>query len=415
MASSVELPPFVHDSIATIALQEGFTSDRFSVIIESGCNKGDGFSSDLFRVIVEQDGRKLVLLCKLPPLNQARRQQFNSMKIFERESLLYSKLLPNLIEFQSQKGVQPHEGFFNVPKCYLASCDVEKEQSIIALEDLRERGLKMWNKMIPVNYEHARMLMVHLGRYHAVSFAIKDQQPELFEQFKIPDLMTTAMAENEAIRALVNATMDRAIGVLDADEDVARWKMVALKENYFEAMRKCCDGAGTEPYAVLVHGDCWINNMMFSYKNKIPESMILLDWQGARYASPVLDLSYFFSCCTDEAFRRQYYDEMLNIYYGSLRDLLERLGGDPARQFPFTALLRQLTRNARYGVMLAAFVLPVICTANEDIPDLNDAAERYHKSQQLEANMFANSGSSEEAFRRRMRGLIRDMVRFGYI
>lgn len=269
MAGNVELPSFVHDSISKIALEEKFTCDKFSVIIEPGANKGDGFSSDLFRVIIQQEGQKLVLLCKLPPLNAVRRQQFNSMKVFERENLLYSSLLPKLIEFQKEKGVQVQEGFFNVPKCYLATCDVEREESIIALEDLRERGMKMWNKLTPVNYEHARMLMIHLGRFHGVSFAIKDQQPELFEHFKLPDLMTTAMTENEAIRALVNATMDRAIGVLDADEDVARWKMVALKENYFEIMRKCCDGGGAEPYSVLIHGDCWINNMMFTYKVKL--------------------------------------------------------------------------------------------------------------------------------------------------
>ncbi|EAT46418.1 AAEL002373-PA [Aedes aegypti] len=410
-----ELPQFVHDAVAKIAAEQGFTNEA-NITFESGSNKGDGFASDMFRAIVQQEGHeRLFVICKLPPLNEARRRQFNSMLIFERETLVYNTLLPKMMKFQRDKGIIEDEGFFSVAKCYMAVCDAQKEEAIIAMEDLRRRNMNMWNKLDPVNYEHVRMMMIQLGRFHAVSFALKEQRPDLFETFKVPDLMSKAMAENEMIKTLLSATMDRVIGVLNEQDHVARRKMQALKDNYMETVMHCCNGEKAEPFAVLAHGDCWINNIMFTYKNKKPMDLTLLDWQGARYVSPAIDLSYFFFCCTDEEFRRKHYDEMLRVYHNSLSELLEKLGGDPASQFPFTALLRQLTRYGCYGVLMAAFVLPVICTPNEDVPDLNASAERYQESQEFEANTFATYGASEQNFHRRMAGVVRDMIRFGYI
>lgn len=55
-----------------------------------------------------------------------------------------------------------------------------------------------------------------------------------------------------------------------------------------------------------------------------PAAVKLFDWQFSRYASPVTDIILFLLSCTRKHVRDKYYDELLNIYYGSLSDFLTR-------------------------------------------------------------------------------------------
>ncbi|KXJ77779.1 hypothetical protein RP20_CCG006581 [Aedes albopictus] len=410
------MPQFMYDAVARIAPEQGFTPGQFEITFESGSGKGDGFVAEMFRATISEGDRKLVVLCKIPPINDARRQQFGSMPIFDREVMAYSKFLPAMYEFQREKGVTEEMdiGFFNAPQCYLAYVDIPKEESVIIMDDLRLKDYRMWNKMVPTNYEHARLLMIQLGRLHAVSLAMKEQRPQVFEQFKVPDPLGAVMSTNEGFIMMMNMSMDRAIGTLEPHEEKARQKLSKLKETLFDDLATLTSAEYAEPYAVLGHGDCWINNMIYSYKRGVPTKIVLLDWQICRYVSPALDLLYFIFGCTDEAFRRQHYDEMLRIYYNSLKQLLEKLGGDASRQFPFTALLRQLKACGKFGILMAMFIVPMICIENQDLPDMNEAAEKYKESQEFDTS-FITSAKSEDKYKTRMAAVIRDVIRYGYL
>ncbi|EAT35124.1 AAEL012683-PA [Aedes aegypti] len=410
------MPQFMYDAVAKIAPEQGFTPGQFEINFESGSGKGDGFVAEMFRAAITEGDRKLVVLCKIPPINDARRQQFGSMPIFDREVTAYSNLLPIMYEFQREKGIteEMNIGFFNAPQCYLAYVDAPKEESVIIMDDLRLKDYRMWNKMVPVNYEHARLLMIQLGRLHAVSLALKDQRPEVFEQFKVPDPLSAMMGANEGFTMMMNLSIDRATTVLEPHEEKARQKLIKLKETMFDDIATITSPDYAEPYAVLGHGDCWINNMIYSYKRGVPTGVVLLDWQICRYVSPALDLLYFIFGCTDEAFRRQHYDEMIRIYYDSLKQLLEKLGGDPSRQFPYTALLRQLKACGKFGILMAVFMVPMLCTENQDLPDMDEAAEKYKESQEFDTSFIANV-KSEDKYKSRMAAVIRDVIRYGYL
>ncbi|XP_065094904.1 uncharacterized protein LOC135715662 [Ochlerotatus camptorhynchus] len=410
------MPQFMYDAVARIAPQEGFTPDKFDISFESGSGKGDGFVAEMFRASITEGDRKLVVLCKIPPINDARRQSFGSMPIFDREVQAYSRLLPIMYEFQREKGVTEELGigFFNAPQCYLAYIDEAKEESVIIMDDLRLKDHRMWNKLVPVNYEHARLLMVQLGRLHAVSFALKDQRPDVFEQFKVPDPLSTMMITNAGFTHMLTLSMDRALGTLEPHEERARQKLLKLKDTMFDDLQTILNAEFAEPYSILAHGDCWINNMIYSYKRGVPTGIVLLDWQICRYVSPALDLLYFIFGCTDEDFRRQHYDEMIRIYYDSLKQLLEKLGGDASRQFPYTALLRQLKVCGKFGALMAVFMIPILCIENQDLPDMDEAAEKYKESQTFD-NAFVINEKTEAKYKKRMGAVLRDLIRYGYL
>lgn len=263
----IEFPAFIEESIASIAPQEGFTPGEFTITIER-LSECEGLIGELHKATITEGDRELDLLCKIPPLDPVRRQQFNSIALFEREVNVYSNLLPTMLEFQREKGVTEDlkEGFFNVPKCYRTHFDAESEQALILMEDLRNREFCMWNKLEPINFEHVRLLLIQLGRFHGLSLAMKEQRPDLFEAFKVPDVMVPTMEQNEPLMTMFTTALDAAISVLDPSEERPRWKMEGLRNDFISVLQICVDPERAEPFAVLNHGDCWINNLMYGYQ-----------------------------------------------------------------------------------------------------------------------------------------------------
>jgi len=141
----------------------------------------------------------------------------------------------------------------------------------------------------------------------------------------------------------------------------------------------------------------------------------LLDWQISRYASPVLDLAYFFFINTDHQMRLKHYDELLNIYHRSLKELLDHMGGDTSSQFPFTALLRQLKTFGKWGFIMSAFIVPMITTKKEDLPDMDFmAANMKNEDQSLMKQMMENF-NRDDTYSVRMRGNLLDLLKYGYL
>ncbi|XP_058129466.1 uncharacterized protein LOC131271907 [Anopheles coustani] len=409
---AMELPKYIHLAMEQVAKNQGFNAGQFLLDFQPGSSNGDGFVGELFKATLTEGGRRKDFLCKVPPLNEARREQYPVMEIFARETLAYSKFLPLAFSYQEEKGIGREDGFFSVPNCFLAECDEVAEESVIVMEDLRLAGYRMWDKLVPVNYEHARLVMDQLGRLHAVSLALKRDRPQELAQFKeLEPFKELAGADSSFVVMLRKMTLD-AMDTLEPQETLERTKLQSMHDNMMQNIELFSDGAQAEPFTVVAHGDCWVNNFMFQYVNGTPKNIMLLDWQCLRYVSPVIDLVYFIFCCTDEEFRRCHYDEMMSIYYHSMATLLEKLGHNPQEVFPRTALMRQLRKFGSFGLMMAAFLIPLM--SNEELPDMNETAEKFREEQLVDLTVFTKN-TNQTAYRKRMSAVIRDAVRYGYV
>lgn len=264
--AEINVTPYMRSCLDKVAVAEGFVNYEINVIHGSGV--GDGFVGLVFRAIIQENesDKKLIVVVKTPPENQARRMSFGSMELFEREILIYSKVLPAFVDFQRMMNVKPELGFFEFPKCFFAEYNQELDDAIIIMEDLKENGYKMWDKFKPTNFEHARLIFAALGRLHAVSFAMKELQPESFEPLKaLGDALAPKMAE-ENFKMMLHGMIDRAISTLDENDTRRRNRVLRLKEDLPTMMMELTSGAKAEPFAVLGHGDCWSNNFMYQYK-----------------------------------------------------------------------------------------------------------------------------------------------------
>lgn len=77
-------------------------------------------------------------------------------------------------------------------------------------------------------------------------------------------------------------------------------------------------------------------------------------------------------------------------------------------------LQEHLRKFAKFGLMMATIVLPMFTTLQEDIPDLDNLSEQIKSDGFKEESLF-QSKNSDVVYCKRMRDLIVDMGRLGYI
>lgn len=263
----VKVTPYMTESLDKVAAAEGFKN--YDVKVDHGSCVGDGFVGLVFKATIREidNDKQLIVVVKSPPESQARRHDFGAMQLFKREVFAYSELLPAFVRFQEERKISKSLGFFDFPKCYLAEYNEEKDDSIIIMEDLRESGHKMWNKFVPTNFEHTKLLVTSLGKLHAVSFAMKEQQPEMFEKFQqLNDFLSEKFVADENFSGMILKNIDNAADTLDPTDVRRRNRVLRLKEDIGQLMKEMVDPKLVEPFAVVTHGDCWSNNFMYHYR-----------------------------------------------------------------------------------------------------------------------------------------------------
>lgn len=265
-----ELPKYVIDLLQKIAKSEGFV-DGLTIEAKPGCSAGDGFLGIIASVTIsgrrccdntgsDKDDDRLYLVCKLAPENAARREAFDSIKLFKREAFMYGHILPILANFEREKGLTDMERFTSYPKCYEIIENDETDQFVIVMEDLKASGHTMWTRSKPIPINYANTLMEQLARLHAISFAIKDQRPAIYAKFKeITDLVCD-FTRTSTMQEIITKSYARCLAAVEHPKHIEIMKdMAANSQMYYDEIVK---EDFYEPYGVVSHGDCWINNLM---------------------------------------------------------------------------------------------------------------------------------------------------------
>lgn len=265
--ASPELPAFALRHLHNIARKQGL--DTFTIETSPGSNHGDGFIAHLISVrLTAQNGRCLALVCKMPLAHSDAPGALDTRPAFEREILMYSKVLPLFEKLQKKHGIHYDKGgigFHAYPKCYLA-LPMHNNESIIVLDDLRapeNGGYQMRNKLEPASYEHAELLMRQLGRFHGLSFVLRVQQPKVFEDLlDYEDIFRRHLLENQTIFRLFRTSVEQAVSLLEKPADIdlvkgIRQRMKAMMSTRQHPLR-------LDRFGVMSHGDCHNNNLLYT-------------------------------------------------------------------------------------------------------------------------------------------------------
>lgn len=157
------------------------------------------------------------------------------------------------------------EGFIEYPKMYRA-LDTDLHESIF-LEDLNVRNFSIIDRFTEeTNADHTRLIMQCLGKYHALSLSLKDQQPHKFKELasNLEDLYFRP--NNQVSRNFYNSTVETLYNVVSGKEDAAllsKLKKVFEKEAA-DVAAECNNVDLDTPVSIIRHADAWQNNCMVS-------------------------------------------------------------------------------------------------------------------------------------------------------
>lgn len=246
---------------------------NYKLKIESGSSKGDNYIGIVYRAIVIYQKEKgntkedFSVIIKVPPQNPIRRKQFFARPCFLREALAYNEILPIFKEFQKSMKIKLEDSFFEYPECYKTL--TEDYHEAVFLSDLRLDGFHMFSRHEELSFDHVVLVIKMLAKLHAVSFAIKDQNPKLIEKFKtIPDIFEERR-EDVGFRFYLEELKGRAMDSLKPSTDKMEIKQLTKffeSGTTFDYLIDSVQGEVAEPYAVLGHRDCWNNNVLFKKK-----------------------------------------------------------------------------------------------------------------------------------------------------
>nr|XP_053644318.1 uncharacterized protein LOC128696924 [Cherax quadricarinatus] len=394
--------------------QQGSSAQLLSWTVTDFTDRGDNYACVVTSVDVryhkEGKDRKTSFVVKCNPCRVLPFFNGFSTIIFQKEAGYYLELLPLLNVQLSHVGREP----IRAPHCYFAH--ITEKEEVIFLEDLRQEGFKMFDRMKGMDKAHAVLVLKELGKLHAASILYqKEASIVLEDKYTYIQKDFHSMLGGDDFKKMLSSQAQNAAEIA---ERIVGYKKVAdwLKDFAPSSMDVFVEQIKrSPPFDVLCHGDCWNNNILFKYdETGVPVDVRLLDFQISRKASPATDLNYFMYTSFNGPERKDNLETFLNVYYESLREVLEA-GGTKA-EFTSQELREEYHKKNLFGLIMAMMVVPVVVSQAADVIDLDNTTEGEHETfvEYLREKMLKQLDSNP-LLRPRFISIFDEMLEYGVI
>ncbi|GLV44667.1 uncharacterized protein CBL_20578 [Carabus blaptoides fortunei] len=345
---------------------------------DSATNKGDSYLSTIVRFTIEgtvkdDDWRSTNVTCpvlvKTLPKNIARQKSFRSTDFFRNEVIFYNDVWDTMLLFQETRGVR--NKFTNIPRCFAAMSDGKNDY--IALEDLTAQSYVPFKRQNQMDYENIVMIIRLFARFHALSFALKDRIPEIFQNLvdKIEETYFDEKYRNWYAKfhgMLINCSRD-AIEQELAPSYLEKFDELIASDLYGKVV-KIAQNKNSK-CAVITEGDAWIPNFLCKYNAEgKPEDMKLIDFQLARFCSLTCDISFFLYACASYTLLCERWDDILAEYHRTFAENLAILRCDPTL-LSLEDIKADMKENALLGAAMAMEAMPFQLMDDSEAADLD--------------------------------------------
>ena len=169
-------------------------------------------------------------------------------------------------------------------KCIAVSMD----PAAIVLEDLKRSGFTLATVKEGLDLKHCLLVMKSIAQYHASSMILRRQDPDRFQTF-LESVFDDSL--KKGVRSVVLTTLKSIIGHVEECPGYEKYSKAlnVLREtapqDWFGAFDR--DDSG---FNVLIHGDLWLNNMMFRYSEEDNEVQEIRYFANNYLSNYLLDL-----------------------------------------------------------------------------------------------------------------------------
>ncbi|XP_055383775.1 uncharacterized protein LOC129613650 [Condylostylus longicornis] len=356
-----------------------------NILCSPGSSSGDNYMSVIKRVHIfgkdfNNQEQCFTVIVKRQIPSKSRRELYRCDEAFNNEINAYKYVIPMLENYCNRQFL---------PKCFFAGNDENGE--IIVLEDLKQLGFKMKNRLIALDFDHCVLVMKELARMHAASISAKELNQKDFHQNRqqIKEIVYCKEAE-EFYRNVLDSSITNALLSLHLSntnnfltEPIKSIEL--LRTTLFERIQNLIITSKCDAYNVICHGDLWVNNIMFkwNYDEKSPIDAKFFDLQTMRYTSLVFDILHFIYTSTKRDLREVNLKNILQSYSSALILNLENnfLPNNYEKLknikdiYSLENIMKQFYTNILYGLVAAIWILPAVTFDPTNIPNLNDICD----------------------------------------
>ncbi|XP_029169220.1 uncharacterized protein LOC114939165 [Nylanderia fulva] len=383
-----------------------------------GSAKGDNYLSNIYRGkvngIINDNPRKQVqvnIIVKSMPKNPATRKTLRCAEFFRNEIAFYTEIVPKFINFLAEKG---QSDFLCIPRHISSFTDDEND--FLVLEDVSCLGFSTASRQNCLDWAECTAILKTLAKFHAISFAYKDQRKEEF--IEITDsLKETFYGSNhwnwyknwhKKLQDVIKHAIATEYPNSEAEKKYNSYEFGVL----FNKCKELCDRRYA-PTSIVIEGDCWAPNFLIRNVGENQKEALILDFQIARCASPILDLSFLIYSCTVKSFRDQYFDDTLKIYYSELSNAIKLLGSDPDKIYPLNLFMQEVKEQFIFGVILALEAIPIMLLDASESFNINTVVQGNEAVDLSEAVSLSNIATANG--RQRVADVIVHAFEKGYI
>lgn len=270
--NGVQLPIFLDDKYLENVLQK-YEKDKsvkiLNVQAEPAVAAGNNYASLIVRAYVKYIkngttiGKSLIIKTVLSDPEMA--QLVKDTGIYDKEAIMYHRILPKYHKLLESVG--------DTEKLFSPAISVDIDHSTIIFEDLKPKGFCLGNRLKGLDQKHVDLVIKKIAKFHACSMVLKERNEEDFSEFK--EGMIRDDATTRTYFTTMMKTFTEEIKSLD-DLDKYSAKLSIIADLIVEQGKEMFEESKF-PIKVLIHGDLWVNNMMFKYdENSNPEDLVLV-------------------------------------------------------------------------------------------------------------------------------------------
>ncbi|XP_055382974.1 uncharacterized protein LOC129613082 [Condylostylus longicornis] len=359
---SEDVPKWINKDYLELVLKDYFKDNLIKILdfyTKLATKKGENYASLVIRVVIEYENKNLkynigkYIIKSSIEDDPITKKVIKEYQAFEDEMLMYGEALPKIQELMNTQNNLQEISVFPKP----IYCDFKN--NAIILEDLLQRGYKGADRLKGLDEQHAKLALKKLAIFHACSIILDQQDPGCFKKFD----HGIYNRHSDGLNTFFCSSLHKICTTLHnfGDEFINYSKKIRnLIPHWVEKERQCYDPKPNQ-LNVLAHGDFWSTNIMFKYdefdqddESRKPLDAILIDFQFSIWASPAIDLHYFFNTSLAGLPNIDEMENYVKYYYHELLETLKLFEFKEYSKIPnFKEFLQEFWENGFHALQTA--------------------------------------------------------------